>query len=174
MAADIASASAGADVSSYAPTTGIPAGINYTHLRVTLDRTFNIIASISVGAKTCRTDGGNNAGATQLTLGTNGGTAVSEAMYLVNAGSYGAGDGARDGDVGSSDLDYDYSSPSSAVSMTVSGDDAVMIYALTASYKKTLRAPVIRIKFGTTTAIGVEDTACAMWINEPSVSIALN
>jgi len=36
-----------------------------------------------------------------------------------------------------------------------------------------LRAPVIRIKFGTTTAIGVEDTACAMWINEPSVSIAL-
>ena len=173
MAADIASASAGADVSSYAPTTGIPAGITYTHLRVTLDRTFNVIASISVGAKTCRTDGGDNAGATQLTLGTNGGTAVSEAMYLVNAGSYGAGDGARDGDVGSSDLDYDYSSPSSAVSMTVSGDDAVMIYALTASYKKTLRAPVIRIKFGTTTAIGVEDTACAMWINEPSVSIAL-
>ena len=54
-------------------------------------------------------------------------------MYLVNAGSYGAGDGARDGDVGSSDLDYDYSSPSSAVSMTVSGDDAVMIYALTAN-----------------------------------------
>ena len=173
MAADIASASAGADVSSYAPTTGIPAGITYTHLRVTLDRTFNVIASISVGAKTCRTDGGDNAGATQLTLGTNGGTAVTEAMYLVNAGSYGAGDGARDGDVGSSDLDYDYSSPSSAVSMTVSGDDAVMIYALTASYKKTLRAPVIRIKFGTTTAIGVEDTACAMWINEPSVSIAL-
>ena len=174
MPADIASASAGADVGSYAPTTGIPVGVTYTHLRVTLDRTFNITADISVGAGTCTTDGGDNASATQMTVGTADGTAVSEAMYLVNAGSYGGGDGTRDGDVGSSDLDISYDSPSSAISMSVSGDDAVMIYALTNSYRKTLRAPVIRIKFDTSTAVGVEDTACTMWINEPSVSISLN
>ena len=94
-------------------------------------------------------------------------------MFLVNAGSYGASDGTRDGAVGSSNIDVDYSSPESAKSMTVSGDNAVMVYELTAPYQKTLRAPVIKVKFNTATAIGVEDTACSMYINEPSVTISL-
>ena len=173
MDADIASVSGGADVGAYAPTTGIPPGIVYSHLRVTISRTFSITASISVGEGLCRTDGGNNANATQMTVGASSGTAVAETMYLVNAGSYGAGDGTRDGDVGSSNLDIDYSSPSSAKTMTVSGDNAVMVYELTAPYQKTLRAPVIKVKFSTTTAVGVEDTACSMWVNEPSVTISL-
>ena len=173
MDADIASVSAGADVGAYAPTTGIPPGIVYSHLRVTISRTFSITASISVGAGLCRTDGGNNANATQMTVGASSGTAVAETMYLVNAGSYGASDGTRDGDVGSSNLDIDYSSPSSAKTMTVSGDNAVMTYELTKPYQKTLRAPVIKVKFNTSTAVGVEDTACSMWVNEPSVTISL-
>ena len=171
--ADIASVSAGADVGNFAPTTGIPPGIVYTHLRVTISRTFTVTASISVGAGLCRTDGGDNATATQMTVGATSGTAVAETMYLVNAGSYGASDGTRDGDVGSSNLDIDYSSPSSAKSMTVSGDTAVMTYELTSPYQKTLRAPVIKVKFNTSTAVGVEDTACSMWVNEPSVTISL-
>ena len=173
MDADIASVTAGADVGSFAPTTGIPPGIVYTHLRVTISRTFTISASISIGEGLCRTDGGDNANATQMTVGTNSGAAVDEQMYLVNAGSYGAGDGTRDGDTGSSDLDIDYSSPSSAKSMTVSGDTAVMTYELTKPYQRTLRAPVIKVKFNTSTAVGAEDTACAMYINEPSVTISL-
>ena len=173
MDADIASVTAGADVGSFAPTTWIPPGIVYTHLRVTISRTFTITASISVGAGLCRTDGGDNATATQMTVGASSGTAVAETMFLVNAGSYGASDGTRDGAVGSSNIDIDYSSPSSAKSMTVSGDNAVMVYELTAPYQKTLRAPVIKVKFNTATAIGVEDTACSMYINEPSVTISL-
>ena len=173
MDADIASVSAGADVGNFAPTTGIPPGIVYTHLRVTISRTFTITASISVDGGLCRTDGGNNANATQMTVGASSGTAVAETMYLVNAGSYGASDGTRDGAVGSSNIDIDYSSPSSAKSMTVSGDNAVMTYELTSPYQKTLRAPVIKVKFNTATAVGVEDTACSMWINEPTVSITL-
>ena len=173
MDADIASVSAGADIGAYAPTTGIPPGIVYTHLRVTISRTFTVTASISVDGGLCRTDGGNNANATQMTVGASSGTAVAETMYLVNAGSYGASDGTRDGDVGSSNIDVDYSSPESAKSMTVSGDNAVMVYELTAPYQKTLRAPVIKVKFNTATAIGVEDTACSMYINEPKVSITL-
>ena len=173
MDADIASVSAGADVGAYAPTTGIPPGIVYTHLRVTISRTFTITASISVDGGLCRTDGGDNATATQMTVGASSGTAVAETMYLVNAGSYGASDGTRDGAVGSSNIDVDYSSPSSAKTMTVSGDNAVMVYELTAPYQKTLRAPVIKVKFNTATAVGVEDTACSMWINEPTVSITL-
>ena len=173
MDADIASVSAGADVGNFAPTTGIPPGIVYTHLRVTISRTFTITASISVDGGLCRTDGGDNATATQMTVGASSGTAVAETMYLVNAGSYGASDGTRDGAVGSSNIDIDYSSPSSAKSMTVSGDNAVMTYELTSPYQKTLRAPVIKVKFNTATAIGVEDTACSMYINEPSVTISL-
>ena len=173
MDADIASVSAGADVGNFAPTTGIPPGIVYTHLRVTISRTFTITASISVDGGLCRTDGGDNATATQMTVGASSGTAVAETMYLVNAGSYGASDGTRDGAVGSSNIDIDYSSPSSAKSMTVSGDNAVMTYELVSPYQKTLRAPVIKVKFNTSTAVGVEDTACSMWINEPSVTIAL-
>ena len=162
MDADIASVSAGADVGNFAPTTGIPPGIVYTHLRVTISRTFTITASISVDGGLCRTDGGDNATATQMTVGASSGTAVAETMYLVNAGSYGASDGTRDGAVGSSNIDIDYSSPSSAKSMTVSGDNAVMTYELTSPYQKTLRAPVIKVKFNTATAVGVEDTACSM------------
>ena len=173
MDADIASVSAGADIGAYAPTTGIPPGIVYTHLRVTISRTFTITASISVDGGLCRTDGGNNANATQMTVGASSGTAVAETMYLVNAGSYGAGDGTRDGDEGSSNIDIGYSSPSSAKTMSVSGHNAVMVYELTAPYQKTLRAPVIKVKFNTATAIGVEDTACSMYINEPSVTISL-
>ncbi len=173
MDADIASVSAGADVGAYAPTTGIPPGIVYTHLRVTISRTFTITASISVDGGLCRTDGGDNATATQMTVGESSGTAVAETMYLVNAGSYGAGDGTRDGDEGSSNIDIGYSSPESAKTMSVSGDNAVMVYELTAPYQKTLRAPVIKVKFNTATAVGVEDTACSMWINEPTVSITL-
>jgi len=173
MDADIASVSAGEDVGNFAPTTGIPPGIVYTHLRVTISRTFTITASISVDGGLCRTDGGDNATATQMTVGASSGTAVAETMYLVNAGSYGASDGTRDGAVGSSNIDIDYSSPSSAKSMTVSGDNAVMTYELTSPYQKTLRAPVIKVRFNTATAVGVEDTACSMWINEPTVSITL-
>lgn len=173
MDADIASVSAGADVGNFAPTTGIPPGIVYTHLRVTISRTFTITASISVDGGLCRTDGGDNATATQMTVGASSGTAVAETMYLVNAGSYGASDGTRDGAVGSSNIDIDYSSPSSAKSMTVSGDNAVMTYELTSPYQKTLRAPVIKVKFNTATAVGVENTACSMWVNEPTVSITL-
>ena len=175
MDADIASVTAGADIGTYAPTTGIPPGIVYTHLRVTISRTFTITASISVDGGLCRTDGGNNANATQMTVGASSGTAVAETMYLVNAGGYGPSDGTRDGDVDAADndIDVDYSSPSSAKTMTVSGDNAVMVYELTAPYQKTLRAPVIKVKFNTATAVGVEDTACSMYINEPSVTISL-
>ena len=175
MDADIASVSAGADIGAYAPTTGIPPGIVYTHLRVTISRTFTITASISVDGGLCRTDGGDNANATQMTVGASSGTAVAETMYLVNAGGYGPSDGTRDGDVDAADndIDVDYSSPSSAKTMTVSGDNAVMVYELTAPYQKTLRAPVIKVKFNTATAVGVEDTACSMYINEPSVTISL-
>ncbi len=173
MAADIVPTEGGKNVANYASTSGIPAGIVYTHLRVTLDRTFKITGNVSVGSKECATDGGNNAGATQMTVGTDGGTPAEENMFLVNAGSYIDGSGKRAGDVGSSDLDISYATPSSAKSISVSGDNALLVYELTAPYQKTLRAPVIKIAFNTSEAISANDDACAMWIEEPTVTITL-
>ena len=173
MAADIVPTEGGKNVANYASTSGIPAGIVYTHLRVTLDRTFKITGNVSVGSKECATDGGNNANATQMTVGTDGGTPAEENMFLVNAGSYVDGSGKRAGDVGSSDLDISYATPSSAKSISVSGDNALLVYELTAPYQKTLRAPVIKIAFNTSEAISANDDACAMWIEEPTVSITL-
>ena len=173
MAADIVPTEGGKNVANYASTSGIPAGIVYTHLRVTLDRTFKITGNVSVGSKECATDGGNNANATQMTVGTDGGTPAEENMFLVNAGSYIDGSGKRAGDVGSSDLDISYATPSSAKSISVSGDNALLVYELTAPYQKTLRAPVIKIAFNTSEAISANDDACAMWIEEPTVSITL-
>lgn len=173
MAADIVPTEGGKNVANYASTSGIPAGIVYTHLRVTLDRTFKITGNVTVGAKECATDGGNNADATTMTIGTDGGTPAEENMFLVNAGSYVDGSGKRAGDVGSSDLDISYATPSSAKSISVSGDNALLVYELTAPYQKTLRAPVIKIAFNTSEAISANDDACAMWIEEPTVSITL-
>ena len=173
MAADIVPSEGGKNVANYASTSGIPVGIVYTHLRVTLDRTFKITGNVTVGAKECATDGGNNAGATQMTVGTDGGTPAEESMFLVNAGSYANDTGTRAGDVGSSDLDISYATPSSAKSISVSGDNALLVYELTAPYQKTLRAPVIKISFNTAEALNVNDDSCAMWIGEPKVSITL-
>lgn len=173
MAADIVPTEGGTDVGNYAPTSGIPVGIVYTHLRVTLDRTFKITGNVTVGSKECATDGGNNADATTMTVGTDGGTPAEESMFLVNAGSYIDSTGKRAGDLGSSDLDISYATPSSAKSISVSGDNALLVYELTAPYQKTLRAPVIKIAFNTSEAISANDEACAMWIEEPTVSITL-
>ena len=173
MAADIVPTEGGTDVGNYAPTSGIPVGIVYTHLRVTLDRTFKITGNVTVGSKECATDGGNNADATTMTVGTDGGTPAEESMFLVNAGSYIDSTGKRAGDLGSSDLDISYATPSSAKSISVSGDNALLVYQLTAPYQKTLRAPVIKIAFNTSEAISANDEACAMWIEEPTVSITL-
>ena len=157
MAADIVPTEGGKNVANYASTSGIPAGIVYTHLRVTLDRTFKITGNVTVGSKECATDGGNNADATTMTIGTDGGTPAEESMFLVNAGSYVDSTGKRAGDLGSSDLDISYATPSSAKSISVSGDNALLVYELTSPYQKTLRAPVIKIAFDTSEAISAND-----------------
>ena len=170
MEADIASVTAGADVGNFSPTTGIPIGTTYTHLRVTIDRTFRITGSVTLTGDDCYTDGTTMASATQMPLGKTSSSAVATRMELVTAGDYGASDGKKDS---ASNLIINYSSPTYATSMTVSGDNAVMIYALESAYTAGLKPPVIRVKFDTSEAIGAENTSCAMWVEEPKVTIAL-
>ena len=173
MDADIASVTAGADVGNYAPTTGIPIGKTYTHLRVTIGRTFQVTGSVDLSSgDDCWTNGGKAASTTQMVLGKTsvGSGAVQTKMILTDAGNYGAADGTKDS---ASNITMSYDSPTYASSMSVSGDNAVMIYKLTSAYTAGLKPPAIRIKFDVSSAIGAENTACAMWVEEPLVTIAL-
>ena len=169
MPVDIASVSAGADIGSYAETTGLPLGTTFSHLRVTVSRTFTVTGTVTAGSTDCVTDGGTDNTATNL-LDAGTGTAVSTTMYLVNAATYDASDGST----GGSDLAISYSSPTYALSMTVSGDTAVMIYKLTSPFTVGLIAPTIKVIFNTNTAIGATDDACVMWLQEPYCEITIN
>lgn len=174
MAANIAAATAGADVGNYAPTTGLPIGTTYTHLRVTLSRTFTITGSVVLTGDDCFTDGGSDATKTQMLVGTTTADDVeSSTMLLVTAGGYGAGNGTRTGALDSGNFNMDYESPIYATTMTISGDNALMIYKLTSSYTVGVKSPTIKIAFNTEEAIGADNTACAMWIEEPTVTITL-
>ena len=173
---NIASSSAGAEVGSFAKTTGLPLGTTFTHLRVTVSRTFTITGSVTTDNGDCMTDGGTDASATQLLVGKLTGSAVSTSMFLPNTGSYGATDGTRDGDVGSSNIDMDYSSPQFAISMPVSGSTAAMIYQLANPYTVKFKSPLIKVKFQTNDAIGAfrldaATDVCSMYPEEPLVSI---
>ena len=169
MPVDIASVSAGAAVGTYAATTGLPLGTTFSHLRVTISRTFKVTGSVTAGSTDCVTDGGTDNTATNL-LDAGTGTAVSTTMYLVNAATYDDSDGST----GGSDIPFSYSSPTYATSMTVSGDTAVMIYKLTSAYTVGMRAPTIKVIFNTNTALGADDEECVMWLQEPYCQITIN
>ncbi|MDA9996330.1 hypothetical protein N9E23_03205 [Candidatus Pelagibacter sp.] len=169
MAADIAAADAGATVGNYASTSGIPSG-TYSHIRITISRTIQITGTVVIsGSSSCFTDGGTDNVADNL-LVTTATAASSTAMYLVNDDSYEVGTGTTD----SENITIGYTNPTYATSMSVSGDNAVMIYELTEPYTRLLKAPVIKVAFNTENAVGCEDTtADVMWIEEPYVSITI-
>ena len=169
MAADIAAADAGATVGNYASTAGIPSG-TYSHIRITISRTIQITGTVVIsGSSSCFTDGGTDNVADNL-LVTTATSASSTTMYLVNDDSYAVGTG----DTSAENITIGYTNPTYATSMTVSGDNAVMIYELTEPYTRLLKAPVIKVAFNTENAVGCEDTtADVMWIEEPYVSITI-
>lgn len=169
MAADIAAADAGATVGNYASTAGIPSG-TYSHIRITISRTIQITGTVVIsGSSSCFTDGGTDNVADNL-LVTTATSASSTTMYLVNDDSYEVGTGTT----ASENITIGYTNPTYASSMSVSGDNAVMIYELTEPYTRLLKAPVIKVAFNTENAVGCEDTtADVMWIEEPYVSITI-
>ena len=168
MKVNIASVSAGADIGSYAATTGLPLGTTFSHLRVTVSRTFTVTGSVTAGSTACVTDGGTDNTSTHL-LDAATGTAVSTTMYLVDADGYAVSDGDNDAD----QITMSYSSPTYATTMTISGGSMIMIYKLTSSFTVGIKAPTIKVIFNTNTALGADDTACVMWLQEPYCQITI-
>tara|TARA_Y100000590_G_scaffold436284_1_gene556679 strand:+ start:169 stop:852 length:684 start_codon:yes stop_codon:yes gene_type:complete len=172
MALDIASASAATDVGTYAPTTGLPMGVTFTHVRVTISRTFTITGSVVLTGDDCYTDGGSDADTDQMLVGKTSASAVSSTMVLVDDSKYNASNGTKNAAGGQ--ITIGYTSPTYASSMSVSGTDAKLIYELTSPYKVGMTSPKITVKFDTQNAIGAENTACAMWIEEPLCTVTIN
>ena len=169
---NIASLSAGAEAAKFGSTSGLPIGTKFTHLRVTLDRTFTISGTVTDGSNgTCTTDGSTEANASTMHVGTKDDTSgkTDTTFEIVDAGNYGSG----------GNIAIAYSSPSSAVSMSVGSPETTqmqLIYALTESYTVGLIAPKIKVSFDVSSAVGGAVDAggtCRMWPNEPTVTISL-
>tara|TARA_Y100001970_G_scaffold283507_1_gene398784 strand:+ start:8436 stop:9119 length:684 start_codon:yes stop_codon:yes gene_type:complete len=169
---NIASMSAGAEAAKFGSTAGLPIGTTFTHLRVTLDRTFTISGTVTDGSNgTCTTDGSTEANASTMHVGTKDDTSgqTNTTFEIVDAGSYGSG----------GNISIAYSSPSSAVSMSVGSPETTqmqLIYALASSYTVGVVAPKIKVSFDVSTAVGGAVDAggtCRMWPNEPTVTISL-
>lgn len=165
---DIASASVGAQVGSYASTAGIPVGVTYSHVRVTLSRTFTIVGTVTGvtgvgGTGNCRTGGTDATGFTATTGGTGlntAGTATAQLLNVPNANAFGAG------------------IPTFPSSFKVTDNDPIMTMtiALTAPFTAALNQPTINVSFNTQTAVGASNDGtggCRMFPQPPSVSITV-
>ena len=190
---DVASVSAGAEAASYGDPALLPLGETYTHMRVTIDRKFTIKSGEQLDptgdASGCVTQAatdtmyGTSESARKYThkVSVTDDTALSSAaemnVYLEND-SYTLCANANCS--GTSSQTNDYSSPSSATYQSThssdTSDDHIMVYALTTPYTVALIAPTIDISFGTSTAIGaytVSSTRCAIYANEPTVTVTI-
>ena len=170
---NIASLNAGAEASKFGSTSGLPIGTTFTHLRVTLDRTFTISGTVTDGSNgTCTTDGSTEANATTMHVGTKDDTSgkTDTTFEIVDAGNYGSG----------SNIQIAYSNPSSAVSMSVGSPETAqmqLIYALTSSYTVGLVSPKVKVAFDVSSALGANVDAggtCRMYPNEPTVTITIS
>jgi hypothetical protein len=71
-------------------------------------------------------------------------------------------------------ITLNYDSPTYATSMTMSGDNVLIVYELTTPYTRLLKTPLIKVAFATTAAIGAATVSdCIMWVEEPSVTITI-
>ena len=190
---DVASVSAGAEAANYGDPALLPLGETYTHMRVTIDRKFTIKSGEQLdptgAASGCVTQEvtdsmyGTTESARKYThkVSVTDDTALSSAaemnVYLEND-SYTLCANADCS--GTSSNTNDYSSPSSATYQSThssdTSDDHVMVYELSAPFTVALIAPTIDISFGTSEAIGaftVSATRCAIYANEPKVTVTI-
>ncbi len=183
---DIASSSAGADVGSYAEITGLRTGDTFSHVRVTISRTFTITGyadDTGTGNGWCRTNAGAQANNTTFAPGNHeaNGTdaennAVSQSMTIMDDNQGAPGPSTNDaGNLGAA---WNYNTPTFATSMTISGNDVLLIYAMSSPFTVAEVMPTVEVKFNTSTAMGVHKTAannagCNLYPAEPSVTITV-
>jgi hypothetical protein len=174
---DIASASVGAAVGSYASNVVFPAGVTYKYIRFTLSRTFTIAGVVQnvfnvAGGTTCRTGGADATGFTLATAGiglVGGGTAAPQVLKIPNTGAW-------DGTYPNYPTSITSTSP--AVSIADNAPDFAVTWPLTKPFTVTSSTPVITIAFDTQHALGAGSTLasngqCSLNPQPPQISITV-
>ncbi len=170
---DIAAASVGAAIGSYASTDGLPIGTTFTHVRVTLSRTIKITGAATDGAlagisaNTCTTDAGNDGGASGAAAtaadGVEGAaTATQQDLFVPTPTSF-------------SGLPTELSYTNAGIFLPMDSTSFKITYELTSPHTVTDQPPLISVKFGTQTALGAfnDSNACKMVPQPPSVTITV-
>lgn len=164
---NIASVSAGAQIGSYARTTGLPIGQTFTHLRVTIDSEFVIAGQGNDnGAQVCGTDS-TNAASNHTAVGTGivgggAGSGTAQTLFIPDVGSQ-AGNPTL-GDYAGFNM------------VKADGGDAVITYPLTAAYTVQPQPPVVEVIFNTSQALGLVQTGagtCGVFPRPPDVTITI-
>lgn len=171
---DIASASVGAQIGSYASTSGLPVGTTFTHIGVTLDAAITVTGSGSDGTRTCRTMTTPDVASTVTALGVTMSTAndgnPAEPMSIVIPDTTDGGGGIAGGPA---DSDY------ATFNLTkADGGDPFITFALTSSFTVTTEDPLIEVSFDTQNSLVFLDlgggNGCRIYPYPPVVSITIN
>ncbi len=171
---DIASASVGAQIGSYASTDGMPVGRTFTHIRLTMSRTIRVVGSATGGAlagitaSTCTTDTSNDSGvagaATAAADGIEGaGTATLQDLFVPTPGSF-------------SGLPTSSSYTAQGIELPMTATTFRVTLALTSPHVVSEQPPLINVSFNTQTALGAFNGGsnnCKMIPQPPSVSISI-
>jgi fluoride ion exporter CrcB/FEX len=184
MPMDIASVSVGAEVGTYATTMTLPPwGVTYTHMRSTVDRTFNITgyaASSGTSGRYCYTDGSSGAytvyaaGTFATTAATAAANATASALEAPTPGDitvfYG---GAGGGTTTFSGFSYD-------TGYVVDGDNMLVTTAMTKSYIYKGITPLIDVSFATSSGVSVVEAGtgnatndCNLFPGPPTMTITI-
>lgn len=168
---DIASASVGASLGSYASTDGLPIGATYTHIRATISRTFEIKGTVAGGSVTGGTPGGDcstittpSVSAASYTAGgitAHSGAESTQTLVVANSGAYGGGQ-----------PDY-----SAYPALGIVDNVATMTFttALSSSYTVGDQPPTITISFSTANSLGAYNAGgnCALHPLPPVATITI-
>lgn len=172
---DIASQAAGQQVGSYAEAEGIPAGMTFTHVRVTIDETI-----------TMQGGGNDNSSGNNLTCYTDNTPTQDGDANTVEVSNNGAAPGDTEDFIVPTDggdfaalTDSDWTSLNIGVRNTNADNvgDVVITYPLTAPYTSNGQEPLVTVEFDTSSALGVYDggvATCVIFPRPPTVTISIS
>jgi len=159
---DIASVAAGAALGSYGGGMSVPAGVTYTHIRLTASRSFNIAGVLS--GISCRTDSGGVSGTvTSPAIGEHVNAAgTPQTLVVANVGAYGGGFPTQE-EYWENGLDL------------VDGNDFTITVPMPAPFVSTGKLPSVRVAFNTQEGLAGDFSGglCLLYPNYPSIDIAV-
>jgi hypothetical protein len=180
---DIASGEAGGDIGQFANADGIPEGVAFSHVRVTLNRAITITGQGTTAglSQSCSTSTNTQSNATTFGAGSVGGTPVSQTLTAPDAGANVNNPAALGG--AASGVSVSAAEYSSANITILNATSLAITYPLTNSFTRQAGdlEPRVEISIDTASALGVSDTGvglgagnCVTYPREPTVRVNIS